>query len=186
MVQGKEDLVILGRLRGWPLLLWMAVALAMCGYSLWLELSGEGFSDSIFFHMFGSLLGPLVMGASLFAIFSLFRMWRRRNDYLRHDGERLFQGSRKSWPLDTILDVVLIDRPLGKRVVRIVTTNGRQEYLTDSFYLAGRVADLRLSVLRAAEVARSREDKKRHPSFVTPDLIRHSTRRQLQDLFPTA
>jgi hypothetical protein len=153
MVQAKEDLVILGRLRGWPLLLWMAFMLGIGGYSMWLELSGEGFSDSRYYHVFGPLLGPLVIGASLFSCFYFFGMWRWRRDYLRHDGELLFRGGRKSWPLQSIESVVLVEKPFGKRAVRIVT-RGRQEFLTDSFYLAGSVADLRLSVIRAAKAAR--------------------------------
>lgn len=147
-------MVILGRLRAWPLLLWMALMLAICGYSLWLEWSGEGFSGSIYYHVFGPLLGPLMIGISLFGLFTFFKMWRRRGDYLRHDGEHIFRGGRKSWPLQDIQDVVLVDKPLGKRAVRIVTARGKQEYLTDSFYLLGSVADLRSCILRAVHAAR--------------------------------
>lgn len=147
-------MVILGRLRAWPLLLWMALMFAICGYSIWLEWSGEGFSDSIYYHLFGPLLGPLMIGISLFGMLYVFGMWRRRIDYLRHDRERIFRGGRKSWPLQDIQDVVLVDKPLGKRAVRIVTARGKQEYLTDSFYFVGSVADLRSNILRAVKAAR--------------------------------
>ena len=155
MAQAEQGVVILGRLRGWLLVLWMAAMLGIGGYSLWLELSGEGFSDSMFYHVFGRFMGPMMIGLSLFGSYYFFTLWRRRNDYLRHDGTHLFQGGGKAWRLDDIDDVVLIDRPFGKRSVRIVTKEGRQEYLTDSFNLAGPVLDLRQAILRVVKAARS-------------------------------
>jgi len=154
MTQGDQDIIILGRLRGWLLMVWMSLMLGIGGYSLWLELSGEGFSDSIYYPLFGRMLGPMTIGISLFGFASFFLMWRRRNDYIRHDGACLFQGRRKSWRLDDIEDVTLIDRPLGKRTIRIVTREGRREYLTDSFHLDGRVSDLRVAILGVAKAAR--------------------------------
>src|SRR3546814_11348667 len=47
-------------------------------------------------------------------------MWRRRGDYLRHDGVTLYRGASARWPLALVRGVVVARGNLGLESLRLV------------------------------------------------------------------
>lgn len=120
MVQRDRPVIVVGRLRGSAVLVFvvlMATIMLLCiAEQLW----GDGFAGSALYPLFGRLLGPLAIGGSGFGVWLFVRMWRERGHYLHHDGVRLYKGSDGSWPLANVRDVIVTRNWLGIGSLRLV------------------------------------------------------------------
>jgi len=150
---------VIARLRAGPIVALIAIALALGAYALWELVSGDRFSSSIYSHIFGPLTGPLVIGAALIAAWLFGQMWRERSCYLRHDGMRLYRGSRQSWPLSSIHEVVLTRNMLGIQSLRIVHGRADSRELAKGYLLAESPSDVRTALERAIYAAQNSKDE---------------------------
>jgi hypothetical protein len=159
MDRGDRDIVVIGRLRSIPVLAWAVVMAGMAVFFLWREIRGGGFAGTLYYHVLGPLLGPIAIGASVYAAYLCHRMWREREAYLCHDGVRLYQGRDGSWPLAAIRDVMLTSNWLGIRSLRIAVDDGggrvSRPELAKVYMLAGTPEAMRAAVARVVAEART-------------------------------
>ena len=81
---------------------------------------GEGDPEAASVAAFqGIALGVLI--AAVLGIWAYkIGLWRRRRDYLRHDGVTLYRGASARWPLSLVRGVVVARGNLGLHSLRLV------------------------------------------------------------------
>lgn len=120
MTDGDRKMVVVARLRAAPLVGWQFACAVLLGVLL-ARLDGGGDPLDAFWAMvFGQPL--LLLGiAAVLGVWAYFiGMWRRRGDYLRHDGVTLYRGGSARWPLALVRDVVVARGNLGLESLRLV------------------------------------------------------------------
>src|SRR3546814_4418626 len=70
----------------------------------------------------------------------VFGMWRRRGDYLRHDGVTLYRGASARWPLALVRGVVVARGNLGLESLRLVVDDDRSEEHTSELQSLMRIS----------------------------------------------
>lgn len=131
----SQDTIVVGRLRGLPILTFVFLSLSFTGWTIWETFWGYGFIDSMYHSSFGDLLGPLAIIIGLAATFWFGRMWKDRSSYLRYDSRCFHRGSEASWPIASIRDVVVTRNVLGIRSVRIRLSSSEQPELAKAYML---------------------------------------------------
>jgi hypothetical protein len=151
---GEANIIVLARLRGGPILAFVALGLALLGLSLWEIFADDDFAGTRVGRSFGPLAGPVAIAAACAIVYLFMRMWRERGQYLHHDGVTLFKGSDGSWPLASIRDVVVTSNWLGLRSLRIDVGRGNRPELAKAYMLVETPEAVQRAVARAAEEAR--------------------------------
>jgi hypothetical protein len=152
----ERNIIILGRLRGGAISIFLALGLAMLGYFIWEEWWGDAFADTLYFHFLGPMTGPVAIGIAIIVIYLFWRMWRERGHYLHHDGTTLFRGSNGSWPLASVRDVRFTRNWLGIRSLRIDVSAGlKSPELAKVYMLAESPEAVRDAVMSAVARAGS-------------------------------
>lgn len=150
----ERNIIILGRLRGGAISIFLALGLAMLGTFVWEEWWGDAFADTLYYHILGPMTGPVAIGCAIAVIYQFARMWRERDHYLNHDGVTLFRGWNGSWPLASIREVRLTRNWLGIGSLRIdVGAGGKSPELTKAYMLVDRPEVVRDAI--AAAVAQA-------------------------------
>lgn len=119
MTEQNGTSVVVGRLRSAPVAVFLGTALALTAGSVWELVLGDRFRASMYYHVFGELLGPLVAIMGLVATYSFSRMWKARATYLRFDEGHLYRGSTV-WPKSSISGVEITQNAFGLRSLRIM------------------------------------------------------------------
>ena len=119
MIEENGNYVVVGRLRSGPIAVFLGSALALTAGAIWEVVLGDHFVGSMYYHVFGDLLGPLVAIMGFVATYSFARMWRERATYLRFDGGQLYRGST-SWPKSSIRGVKITQNAFGLCSLRIM------------------------------------------------------------------
>lgn len=113
-------MVVVARLRAAPLVGWQFACAVLLGVLL-ARLDWGGDPVVAFWNMlFGQPLLLLGIAAVLGVWAYIFGMWRRRGDYLRHDGVTLYRGGSARWPLALVRDVMVARGNLGLESLRLV------------------------------------------------------------------
>jgi hypothetical protein len=113
-------MVVVARLRAAPLVGWQFACAVLLGVLL-VRLDWGGDPVDAFWNMiFGQPLLLLGIAAVLGVWIYVIGMWRRRGDYLRHDGVTLYRGGSARWPLALVQDVVVARGNLGLDSLRLV------------------------------------------------------------------
>lgn len=113
-------MVVVARLRAAPLVGWQFACAVLLGVLL-ARLDWGGDPVVAFWNMlFGQPLLLLGIAAVLGVWAYTFGMWRRRGDYLRHDGVTLYRGGSARWPLALVRDVMVARGNLGLESLRLV------------------------------------------------------------------
>ncbi|MBR2172724.1 hypothetical protein [Sphingopyxis sp.] len=120
MTDGDRKMVVVARLRAAPLVGWQFACAVLLGVLL-ARLDWGGDPVVAFWNMlFGQPLLLLGIAAVLGVWAYIFGMWRRRGDYLRHDGVTLYRGGSARWPLALVRDVMVARGNLGLESLRLV------------------------------------------------------------------
>lgn len=120
MTDGDRKMVVVARLRAAPLVGWQFACAVLLGVLL-ARLDWGGDPVDAFWNMiFGQPLLLLGIAAVLGVWIYVIGMWRRRGDYLRHDGKTLYRGASAQWPLALVKDVVVVRGNLGLESLRLV------------------------------------------------------------------
>jgi len=120
MMDGDRNMVVVARLRAAPLVGWQFACAVLLGVLL-VRLDWGGDPVDAFWNMvFGQPLLLLGIAAVLAVWAYMIGMWRRRGDYLRHDGKTLYRGGSASWPLALVRDVVVARGNMGVESLRLV------------------------------------------------------------------
>lgn len=120
MTDGDRKMVVVARLRAAPLVGWQFACAVLLGVLL-ARLDWGGDPVVAFWNMlFGQPLLLLGIAAVLGVWAYTFGMWRRRGDYLRHDGVTLYRGGSARWPLALVRDVMVARGNLGLESLRLV------------------------------------------------------------------
>jgi len=120
MTDGDRKMVVVARLRAAPLVGWQFACAVLLGVLL-VRLDWGGDPVVAFWNMvFGQPLLLLAIAAVLGVWAYIFGMWRRRSDYLRHDGVTLYRGGSARWPLALVRDVVVARGNMGLDSLRLV------------------------------------------------------------------
>lgn len=120
MTDGDRNMVVVARLRAAPLVGWQFACAVLLGVLL-VRLDWGGDPVDAFWNMiFGQPLLLLGIAAVLGVWIYVIGMWRRRGDYLRHDGVTLYRGGSARWPLALVQDVVVARGNLGLDSLRLV------------------------------------------------------------------
>lgn len=120
MIDGDRKMVVVARLRTAPLVGWQFACAVLLGV-LAVRLDWGGDPVDAFWNMvFGQPLLLLGIAAVLGVWAYIFGMWRRRGDYLRHDGVTLYRGASAQWPLALVRDVVVARGNIGLESLRLV------------------------------------------------------------------
>ena len=120
MMDGDRKMVVVARLRAAPLVGWQFACAVLLGVLL-ARLDWGGDPVDAFWNMvFGQPLLLLGVAAVLGVWAYIIGMWRRRGDYLRHDGVTLYRGASAQWPLALVKDVVVARGNLGLESLRLV------------------------------------------------------------------
>ncbi|MHA4835485.1 hypothetical protein [Sphingopyxis sp. MSC1_008] len=120
MTDGDRKMVVVARLRAAPLVGWQFACAVLLGVLL-ARLDWGGDPVDAFWNMiFGQPLRLLGIAAVLGVWAYIIGMWRRRGDYLRHDGVTLYRGASAQWPLALVKDVVVACGNLGLESLRLV------------------------------------------------------------------
>ena len=120
MTDGDRKMVVVARLRAAPLVGWQFACAVLLGVLL-ARLDWGGDPVVAFWNMlFGQPLLLLGIAAVLGVWAYIFGMWRRRGDYLRHDGVTLYRGGSARWPLALVRDVTVARGNLGLESLRLV------------------------------------------------------------------
>ncbi|KGB51888.1 hypothetical protein FG91_03936 [Sphingopyxis sp. LC81] len=120
MIDGDRKMVVVARLRAAPLVGWQFACAVLLGVLL-ARLDWGGDPVVAFWNMvFGQPLLLLGIAAVLSVWGYVLGMWRRRGDYLRHDGVTLYRGASAEWPLALVRDVVVARGNLGLESLRLV------------------------------------------------------------------
>ena len=113
-------MVVIARLRTAPLVAWQAGCFGLLALLIG-ELDWGGDPVDAFWNMvFGQPLLLLGIAAVLTVWVYIIGMWRRRGDYLRHDGVTLYRGASVRWPLALVRDVVVARGNMGLESLRLV------------------------------------------------------------------
>ncbi|KTD99396.1 hypothetical protein ATE68_23430 [Sphingopyxis sp. H038] len=113
-------MVVVARLRAAPLVGWQFACAVLLGVLL-VRLDWGGDPLDAFRNMvFGQPLLLLGIAAVLGVWGYILGMWRRRGDYLRHDGVTLYRGGSARWPLALVRDVVVARGNIGLESLRLV------------------------------------------------------------------
>ncbi|WP_156377283.1 MULTISPECIES: hypothetical protein [unclassified Sphingopyxis] len=120
MTDGDRKMVVVARLRAAPLVGWQFACAVLLGV-LAARLDWGGTPVDAFWNMvFGQPLLLLGIAAVLAVWAYVIGMWRRRGDYLRHDGVTLYRGGSARWPLALVRDVVVARGNMGVESLRLV------------------------------------------------------------------
>ena len=120
MMDGDRKMVVVARLRAAPLVGWQFACAVLLGV-LAARLDWGGTPVDAFWNMvFGQPLLLLGIAAVLSVWGYILGMWRRRGDYLRHDGVTLYRGASAQWPLALVRDVVVARGNMGVESLRLV------------------------------------------------------------------
>lgn len=122
MRRGDRNLIVIGRLRGKPLLAGQLLcAIAIAGLvvrqagAAW----GDGAAAVIRHILTGNLIVTALIMMAAVGLWHFIRLWRRRGAWIAHDGARLYRGD-ESWPLPLIRDVVVAPGAFGIASLRLV------------------------------------------------------------------
>lgn len=120
MTDGDRKMVVVARLRAAPLVGWQFACAVLLGVLLVrLDWGGDPV-DALRAMVFGQPLLLLGIAAVLTVWAYVIGMWRRRGDYLRHDGKTLYRGASARWPLALVRDVVVARGNIGLESLRLV------------------------------------------------------------------
>lgn len=120
MTNADRKMVVVARLRAAPLVGWQFACAVLLGVlAARLEWGGDPV-DAVRYMVFGQPLLLLCIAAVLGVWAYILGMWRRRGDYLRHDGVTLYRGASAQWPLALVRDVVVARGNLGLDALRLV------------------------------------------------------------------
>jgi hypothetical protein len=120
MTDGDRNMVVVARLRAAPLVGWQFACAVLLGVlAVRLDWGGDPF-DALRNMIFAQPLLLLGIAAVLVAWAYIIGMWRRRGDYLRHDGVTLYRGGSARWPLALVRDVVVARGNTGLESLRLV------------------------------------------------------------------
>ena len=120
MMDGDRKMVVVARLRAAPLVGWQFACAVLLGVLLVrLDWGGDPL-DALRAMIFGQPLLLLGIAAVLGVWAYMIGMWRRRGDYLRHDGVTLYRGASAQWPLALVRDVVVARGNIGLESLRLV------------------------------------------------------------------
>lgn len=113
-------MVVIARLRAAPLVGWQFACAVLLGVlSARLDWGGDPL-DAVRNMVFAQPLRLLGIAAVLGVWAYIIGMWRRRGDYLRHDGVTLYRGASAAWPLALVRDVVVTRGETGLHSIRLV------------------------------------------------------------------
>src|SRR3546814_18237283 len=99
MTDRDRKMVVVGRLRAAPLVGWQFACAVLLGVLVArLEWGGDPVG-ALRYLVFGQPLLLLGIAAVLGVWGYVFGMWRRRGDYLRHDGVTLYRGASARWQI---------------------------------------------------------------------------------------
>ena len=120
MTDSDRKMVVVGRLRAAPLVGWQFGCAVLLGVlAARLDRGGDPL-DAMRNMIFAQPLLLLGIAAVLGVLAYVIGMWRRRGDYLRHDGVTLYRGTSAQWPLALVRDVVVARGNLGLESLRLV------------------------------------------------------------------
>lgn len=120
MTDGDRKMVVVARLRAAPLVGWQFACAVLLGVLLARLDWGGAPVDAFWTMVFGQPLLLLGIAAVLGVWAYMIGMWRRRGDYLRHDGVTLYRGGSARWPLALVRDVVVARGNMGLESLRLV------------------------------------------------------------------
>ncbi len=120
MTDGDRNMVVVARLRAAPLVGWQFACAVLLGVLAARLEWGGGPLDAVRYMILGQPLLLLGIAAVLGVWAYIIGMWRRRGDYLRHDGVTLYRGTSARWPLALVRDVVVARGNLGLESLRLV------------------------------------------------------------------
>ena len=113
-------MVVVARLRAAPLVGWQFACAVLLGVlAARLEWGGDPVG-ALRYMIFAQPLLLLGIVAVLGVWGYVFGMWRRRGDYLRHDGVTLYRGASARWPLALVRGVVVARGNIGLESLRLV------------------------------------------------------------------
>ena len=120
MTDRDRKMVVVARLRAAPLVGWQFACAVLLGV-LAARLNWEANpADTLQGMIFGQPLLLLGIAAVLGVWAYILGMWRRRGDYLRHDGVTLYRGASARWPLALVRGVVTTRGETGLHALRLV------------------------------------------------------------------
>jgi len=120
MTDMDRKMVVVARLRAAPLVGWQFACAVLLGVlAVRLDWGGDPI-NALRAMIFGQPLLLLAIAAVLAVWAYIIGIWRRRGDYLRHDGVTLYRGGSAQWPLALVRDVVVARGNLGLESLRLV------------------------------------------------------------------
>ena len=152
MERGDRNMVVIARLRAAPLVGWQFACAVLLGVlAARLDWSGDPL-DAFWNMVFGQPLLLLGIAAVLTVWVYIIGMWRRRGDYLRHDGVTLYRGASVRWPLALVRDVVVARGNIGIESLRLVVDDDSEvtRELVKLYMLEGAPEVVRDGVMFAA------------------------------------
>lgn len=152
MNDGDRNMVVVARLRTAPLVGWQFACAVLLGVLLArLDWGGDPV-DAVWNMVFGQPLLLLGIAAVLAVWVYMIGMWRRRGDYLRHDGVMLYRGASAQWPLALVRDVVVARGNIGIESLRLVVDDDSEvtRELVKLYMLEGAPEVVRDGVMFAA------------------------------------
>jgi hypothetical protein len=112
--------IVIGRLQAKPLLVGQVLCALLLAALVARQAQGDGAGEVAVHILLGDPVMTVLIAAAAFGFTRFFRLWRQRDDYIFHDGERLHRGSDGSWPLAAIRDVIVTRSELGIASLRLV------------------------------------------------------------------
>ena len=106
------------------LIFMVAMATLFVWFASW-SVTGEGASESMYYHVFGKALPYLGCAGSAYAIYEFAQTWRHRKTYVLRSGNDLVIFAYPKIPLSTISEVYVIKR-MGIGQVMIARRNGQK------------------------------------------------------------
>lgn len=160
MSDTNRKMVVVARLRAAPLVGWQFACAVLLGVlAVRLDRGGDPL-DAVRYMVFGQPLLLLGIAAVLGVWAYILGMWRRRGDYLRHDGVALYRGASAQWPLALVRDVVVARGNLGLESLRLVVDDDSEvtRELVKLYLLEGSPEAVRDGVMFAAARVGGRMD----------------------------
>ena len=152
MTNGDRNMVVIARLRAAPLVGWQFACAVLLGVlAARLDWGGDPV-DAFWSMVFGQPLLLLGIAAVLGVWAYIIGMWRRRGDYLRHDGVMLYRGAGAQWPLALVREVVVARGNMGLDALRLVVDDDSEvtRELVKLYMLEGPPEAVRDGVMFAA------------------------------------